>query len=99
MTLLRVLPSANRTASAPSTMTFRGSMAGLHVPLRRFGCILADAAARLGADVDRYSLHRGGLSPLTPRRFYPGAPYFPANLPQDPNATAESNRVSPANPK
>ena len=33
MTLLRVLPSANRTASAPSTMTFRGSMAGLHVPL------------------------------------------------------------------
>ena len=31
MTLLRVLPSANRTASAPSTMTFRGSMAGLHV--------------------------------------------------------------------
>jgi hypothetical protein len=43
---------------------------------RRFGCILADAAARLGADVDRYSLHRGGLSPLTPRRFYPGAPYF-----------------------
>jgi hypothetical protein len=33
MTLLRVLPSANRTASAPSTMTFRGLMAGLHVPL------------------------------------------------------------------
>jgi hypothetical protein len=24
MTLLRVLPSANRTASAPRTMTFRG---------------------------------------------------------------------------
>ena len=45
-------------------------------PYRRFDCILADAAARLGADVDRYSLHRGGLSPLTPRRFYPGAPYF-----------------------
>ena len=42
-------------------------------PYRRFGCILADAAARLGADVDRYYLHRGGLSPLTPRRFYPGA--------------------------
>lgn len=43
-------------------------------PCRRFDCVLAGTAARLGADVDRYSLHRSGLSPPTPRRFYPGAP-------------------------
>ncbi len=43
-------------------------------PCRRFDCILAGTAARLGADVDRYPLHRSGLSPPTPRRFYPGAP-------------------------
>jgi hypothetical protein len=62
-------------------------------PYRRFGCILADAAARLGADVDRYSLHRGGLSPLTPRRFYPGAPYFYTNLTLRPINAATSIKV------
>jgi len=34
---------------------FRGSMAGLMLPCRRFADVLADACARLGADVGRYS--------------------------------------------
>ena len=57
-------------------------------PYRRFDCVLAGTAARLGADVVRYFLHRGGLSPLTPRRFYPGAPYLLANLPLGPEGPA-----------
>ena len=39
----------------PESVFYRGSMAGLHVPCRRFADILADACARLGADVGRYS--------------------------------------------
>jgi hypothetical protein len=42
-------------------------------PYRRFADILADACARLGADVVRYSFHRSGLAPPTPCRS-PGAP-------------------------
>ena len=38
-----------------NSVFYRGSMAGLHVPYRRFADILADACARLGADVVRYS--------------------------------------------
>ena len=51
-----VLPSALLTASAPGITLFRGSMAGLHaLPYRRFADTLADACARLGADVVRYT--------------------------------------------
>ena len=39
-------------------------MAGLHVPCRRFADILADACARLGADVGRYSFIAVDLHPL-----------------------------------
>jgi hypothetical protein len=42
-------------------------------PCRRFADILADACARLGADVVSLFLHRSGLAPLTPCRS-PGAP-------------------------
>lgn len=42
-------PSAQLTASAPGITLFRGSMA------RRFAYTLADACARLGADVARYA--------------------------------------------
>jgi hypothetical protein len=39
-------------------------MAGLHVPCRRFADTLADACARLGADVVRYSVNVGDYHPL-----------------------------------
>src|SRR2546422_1067899 len=42
-------------------------------PCRRFADILANACARLGADVVRYSFIAGDLHPLTPCRS-PGAP-------------------------
>src|SRR2546430_7010820 len=44
-------------------------------PCRRFADILANACARLGADVVRYSFIAGDLHPLTPCRS-PGAPVF-----------------------
>src|SRR5437667_10093172 len=44
-------------------------------PCRRFADILANACARLGADVVRYSFIAGDLHPLTPCRS-PGAPVW-----------------------
>ena len=63
MTRLSMLPSATVTASAPGRITFAAQWLACTLPCRRFADILADAAARLGADVDRYSftvtdLHR-----------------------------------------
>jgi|SRR6516165_53855 len=45
----------HRQCRHPESVFYRGSMAGLHVPCRRFADILADACARLGAYVGRYS--------------------------------------------
>ncbi len=51
-----VLPSASRTASAPGAISLsRLSSLACTIPCRRFAHALADACARLGADVDRYS--------------------------------------------
>lgn len=44
----------HRQRRHPESVFYRGSMAGLF-PYRRFADILADACARLGADVVRYS--------------------------------------------
>jgi hypothetical protein len=43
------------------------------IPCWGFAETLAGTGARVGAGVNRYSLHRGGLPPPAPRRF-PGAP-------------------------
>ena len=45
----------HRQRRHPESVFYRGSMAGLYVPYRRFADILAEACARLGADVVRYS--------------------------------------------
>ena len=63
MAPMPVLPSALTSASAPGESSFRGSMAGLCMPLPTLRRFLAEAAARLGGDADRYSfivadLHR-----------------------------------------
>jgi len=51
-----VLPSATRTASAPGAISLsRLNSLACTIPCRRFADALADACARLGADVDRYS--------------------------------------------
>jgi hypothetical protein len=51
-----VLPSATRTASATGAISLsRLNSLACTIPCRRFADALADACARLGADVDRYS--------------------------------------------
>src|SRR5256884_8293490 len=50
-----VLPSALETASAPGDWLSRLNGWPMPFPYRRFVAVLADANARLGADVDRYS--------------------------------------------
>ncbi len=67
-----VSPSAFATASAPGSLSFRGSMAGLRIPLptlrpQPYGC-QRTARGRCGL----LCLHRAGLSPATPCRS-PGA--------------------------
>src|SRR6516225_8302104 len=54
MLRLFVLPSAFETASAPGTNRL-SRLNGCALPYRRFVAVLADANARLGVDVDRYS--------------------------------------------
>ena len=56
----------SETRRRPGDNFFRGSMAGLCPPLRRFARTLTNAGARLGADVGRYSFHRVGLAPTHP---------------------------------
>jgi hypothetical protein len=80
MLRLFVLPSALETASAPGDWLSRLNGWPMHSPYRRFVAVLADANARLRADVDRYSfivvdLHTYSLpvsrrtsSPPTPAR-------------------------------
>ena len=70
MTPLPMLPSALTNASAPGESSFRGSMAGLCMPLptlRRYphGC-QRTARGRCGSLL----LHRGGLAPPALRRFF-----------------------------
>ena len=65
-----VLPSALTSASAPRESSFRGSMAGLCVPLPTLhrhprGC-QRTARGRCGSLL----LHRGGLAPPALRRFF-----------------------------
>ena len=55
MTQQLVLPSTQLTVSAPGISDFRGSMAGLHVPLPTLRPCPRGRDARLGADADRYS--------------------------------------------
>ena len=51
-----VLPSASRTASATGAISLsRLNSLACTIPYRRFADALANACARLGADVDRYS--------------------------------------------
>ena len=50
-----VLPSASQTASAPEVIPFAAQWLAYALPYRRFADTLTGAAARLGADVDRYS--------------------------------------------
>ena len=50
-----MLPSALETASAPGGLAFAAQWLAYALPYRRFVAVLADANARLGADVDRYS--------------------------------------------
>jgi hypothetical protein len=45
----------HRQRRHPESVFYRGSMAGCTFPCRRFAGILANACARLGADVVRYS--------------------------------------------
>ena len=59
-----VLPSAKRTASAPEKWDFRGSMAGLRIPLPTLPCTLTGTCARLRADADRYSFIVVDFHPL-----------------------------------
>jgi hypothetical protein len=63
-----VLPSATHTASAPKTVFYRGSMAGLYVPLptlrRHPHECLRTARGRCGS----LHLHRSGLAPPIPCR-------------------------------
>ena len=50
-----VLPSTFGTVSASGMKAFAVQWLAYALPYRRFADILADACARLGADVDRYS--------------------------------------------
>jgi hypothetical protein len=74
-----MLPSVKTTTSAPGLIqAFAAQWLACVLPYRRFACTLADADARLGADVDRYSftvvdLHHLLLAGLT------GAPPFLIN--------------------
>ena len=73
-----VLPSVNRTTSAPGSNFFRGSMAGLHVPLSTLHVAPRGTPRMTRGQCGSLCLHCKGLAPSTPCRS-PGAP--------DPNLT------------
>ena len=68
-----VLPSADRTASAPGSNFLRGSMAGLHVPLSTLRVAPRDATRMTRGQHGSLHLCCEGLAPLAPCRS-PGAP-------------------------
>jgi hypothetical protein len=53
MTRQTMLPSTLETVSAPGNEVFGAQCLAYALPYRRFAVVLADANARLGADVDR----------------------------------------------
>ena len=67
-----MLPSASGTASAPGIRTYRGSMAGLCVPLSTLHAAPRDAPRMTRGQHDSLRLCCQGLAPLTPCRS-PGA--------------------------
>lgn len=68
-----VLPSADRTASAPGSNFLRGSMAGLHVPLSTLRRAPHDAQRMTRGQHGSQYLCCEGLAPFAPCRS-PGAP-------------------------
>ena len=68
-----VLPSADRTASAPGSNFLRGSMAGLHVPLSTLRHAPRDAQRMTRGQHGSLHLCCEGLTPFAPCRS-PGAP-------------------------
>jgi len=65
-----MLPSANGTASAPGIRTYRGSMAGLCVPLSTLRAAPRGAPRMTRGQHDSLRLCCQGLAPLTPCRFH-----------------------------
>jgi hypothetical protein len=63
MARLSMLPSTFGTVSASGMKAFAVQWLAYAFPCRRFTDILADACARLGADVDRYSFTVRDLHP------------------------------------
>ena len=63
MARLSMLPSTFGTVSASGMKAFAVQWLAYAHPYRRFADILADACARLGADVDRYSFTVRDLHP------------------------------------
>jgi hypothetical protein len=63
MARLSMLPSTFGTVSASGMKAFAVQWLAYAFPCRRFADILADACARLGADVDRYSFTVRDLHP------------------------------------
>ena len=47
-------------------ISFAAQWLACTLPCRRFACTLANADARLGADVDRYSFIVSDFAPITP---------------------------------
>jgi hypothetical protein len=65
MARLSMLPSVLLNTSAPRLLrVFAAPWLAYALPCRRFADTLADANARLGADVDRYSFIVADLHPL-----------------------------------
>lgn len=73
MTRSCVLPSVNRTTSAPGSNFLRGSMAGLHVPLSTLRRAPHDAQRMTRGQHGSLHLCCEGLAPFAPCRS-PGAP-------------------------
>ena len=85
-----VLPSADRTASAPGSNFLRGSMAGLHVPLSTLRVAPRDATRMTRGQHGSLHLCCEGLSPFAPCRS-PGAP--DSNLSHTSPKTSKSGSV------
>jgi hypothetical protein len=87
MLRLFVLPSALETASAPGGLAFAAQWLAYALPYRRFVTVLADANARLRADVDRYSFIAVDLHHL----LLAGLPALLRVLPPQPGSPVSTN--------
>lgn len=68
-------------------VSFAAQWLACTLPYRRFACILADACARLGADVVRYTFIATDLH----RLLLAGLPAHPTRLPEDPSFVCRSS--------